>query len=584
MKKFSLALLTVVASFQLPAQTPFGQPEIIIPASGMNIVSNTGQTFQSALSRTTTSRIPSLTGNSVPDAAKSPKSIIPEGEKSYYITSKDLIVEEDNSVFSLDQETQRAAVLVKQGDDKVSLLCPFNLYPQHEDCYIDGVVDGDKMKFNLPVIIDEYGPFSFELSLYRFDPEEHTYLPVDDSENVLEVQIGENGALSIKTSDVTADEIDVNDESTFPEIVLGVTTNDLASGMILWFIYGTWNMEYTPIELNTAPEGIIFEDWTLAQQNPEMKYSIPGWNRIAGVAIDGTDIYIKGISEYSEDSIIKGTIENGVATFSGIQAAGFCPKIDFFCYFLATSAILNGDAIEVLYDAIPLKLDMDMENKTMKTQNVMMWCVTNPETRSYLNMWFEPMWIANTPEHLNAPLEAPNLLGARNYSHLGSGYLLTYWIPNININGCVLDKSKMYYNIYFNGEILTLNKDNYPTLPENMTNIPADFNDGEYIANMMSDGMDIYGIYLQAENKEMYTTGVQSFYQGSDGVLYSSPLNLIDPGFYDSINGVYDDSGTAITEEFYTMDGVKVTNPTSGIYIRVIKMSDGSTKVDKVTR
>lgn len=577
MKKIFTILLSAFATLPMVAQLP-AQSEIAVPVSNMNFVSKTGKTYEPAFSKQDKLRLP-LGGNSETGLAKAPQSNMPEGEKSYYTIDMDLL--NFDGTPELSNETGAATILVKQEDNKVSLLCPFNYYTGRESTFIEGVLEGNKMKFNLPVAVDVIPAFTMVLSMHRYDKEAHEYLPIEDpEENVLEIEVGEDGKLTINTSDIEYSSVNIEDENTYPEIILGVSAYATSDNTRLGFVWGTWHTVFNPISLNTAPEGIVFEEWSLGMEDPSMKYSIPGWNRIAGVAIDGNDIYIKGISEYSEDSIIKGTIEDGVATFSGIQAAGFCPKIDLICYFVATEAELNGTTIEIGEDT-SLKMVMDMEKKTLKSNNVIMWCVIDPITRSYMNSWFNPMCIANVPENLNASLETSLCNGGSNMSGSGMGYLLVNYIPNINVNGCVLDKSKMYYNLYLNGELYTFKKDEYFTLTEDLTNIPADYSDNFYFTYQMTMGVEIYGIWCWYYTSELYTVGLQSFYEGSDGVLYKSELSEVNPGFYSSVKDVQSDNVSPISEEFYTVDGMKVTTPTDGIYIKVSKMSDGTRKVEK---
>lgn len=577
MKKLTMMLLSALTALPMMAQLPIERPGLTVQGRELNIVSKTGQSYQRAVPRS--SRIPASAISA--GKANNTEKNLPEGEKIYYTIADDEIYENQESELELMQESMRATILVKHENDKVSLLCPFNILSARESNYMEGIIDGDKMKFNLPFILDEVPGYVLELSMLRFNKDEHTYLPVEDSENVLVMQISEGGKLSINTSDVDYNSVNIMDESTYPEVVLGVTAYDSYNGKRLWYDRGSWNMEFNPITLNSAPEELVFEEYTLCQENPELKYSVPGWNIVAGVAIDGNDIYIKGISMYSEDSIIKGTLENGVATFTGIQNAGFCPKLDYICYFLSTEASEKGDVIEIGFDA-PLKMTLDTEKKTLKSKNVAMLCLSSVTPRTVMNVYFEPMCIPNTPENLNAAPEAPTYWLGNNWSTMGGGYLLLYSIPNVNINGCVLDKSKMYYNCYLNGEKYTFNHDLYIGLSEDLTDVPVDFDDGTYFIIDQNYGSEMYGIYYMCFNNQLYTTGIQTFYEGSDGVLYSSPLNEVNAGFYSGVKNLEGESAPAVSVEYFTLEGVKVAQPASGVYVKVSQLSDGTRKVEKI--
>lgn len=51
-----------------------------------------------------------------------------------------------------------------------------------------------------------------------------------------------------------------------------------------------------------------------------------------------------------------------------------------------------------------------------------------------------------------------------------------------------------------------------------------------------------------------------------------------------SLSGVKDvqNTATVVGEEFYNVNGIKLTSPTSGIIIKLTRYSDGSTKATKL--
>lgn len=84
----------------------------------------------------------------------------------------------------------------------------------------------------------------------------------------------------------------------------------------------TVNAEELSDELVELPEGVTPEDWTI-----EGVYYTSGGSNLQSatqVAFDGTDIYVKGLAYYFEDSWIKGKInsETGIAKFRSGQFVG----------------------------------------------------------------------------------------------------------------------------------------------------------------------------------------------------------------------------------------------------------------------
>lgn len=429
-------MLQFVAGLVATAQVPVTPPKLDVPHDSNIIVSESKHTYAPTKLRCNSEL--SVLSN----AKKVLSSELPEGEKTYFTVRLKEIYNNWGEIAV--REIPDAAILVRNGSDKVWLSSPYFENTQNIQ-YLEGTENGGKMEFKLPLIIEEQEWGITEMSMMRFDKEQNTYVKVSDEENVLVLEVNANGEMTLQTSDQDAVIGETEDDKVFPELILGLCFYD-ESGEISWDYTGTWFSQYSPVELVSAPEGLVFEEWSLGQADPKMKYKLPGWNKIAGVAFDGNDIYIKGITEYCEDSLIKGTIENGVATFPILQAAGYCPDINVICFFCPAEAVLEDNTI-FIGDDIPMQMTVDLENKTLTTENVMMYVVTNPEIRSYLNAWFEPMCIANTPEHLKASPETPTYQDGTDMTRSNLGYFMNYYVPNINVKGCVLDKAKMYYNI-----------------------------------------------------------------------------------------------------------------------------------------
>ena len=74
-------------------------------------------------------------------------------------------------------------------------------------------------------------------------------------------------------------------------------------------------------ELVVLPEGVEAEAWAIEGFYNEGNEGIDVF-RATEVAFDGTDIYVKGLPYYFEDSWLKGTISEGIATFPSGQFVG----------------------------------------------------------------------------------------------------------------------------------------------------------------------------------------------------------------------------------------------------------------------
>lgn len=160
---------------------------------------------------------------------------------------------------------------------------------------------------------------------------------------------------------------------------------------------------------------------------------------------------------------------------------------------------------------------------------------------------------------------------------MGFGYV-TFDIPMLNTDGMLLDSNKLYYNVYINGDKFTLYPDEYHMLKEEITDIPYDFTDahGGLNGDITIEG-SLRTFILFSEGIE--SVGAQSFYVDGDKVYYSK---LVEENVSGAINDVKQDT-TIVEETYIDLAGRRVITPEKGVYIKRVKMADGSVKSDKVT-
>ena len=126
-------------------------------------------------------------------------------------------------------------------------------------------------------------------------------------------------------------------------------------------------------DLVTLPEGVEPEVWTIEGVFSDNE-SNAKVTRFTEVAFDGNDIYVKGIPYYFEEAWMKGTIENGIATFPTGQFVG---EDDYGWEFM-----LGFNADEEICD---IEFAYDAEAKTL-TQ-VTEYIVENSDSADDLNPW-----------------------------------------------------------------------------------------------------------------------------------------------------------------------------------------------------
>lgn len=145
-----------------------------------------------------------------------------------------------------------------------------------------------------------------------------------------------------------------------------------------------------------------------------------------------------------------------------------------------------------------------------------------------------------------------------------------FLLPQTDIEGDPLDPSKLFYNVYYNGELHTFTPEN-DFVDEVMTDIPATYTNDVTILQA-GDG----GIIL-AILEPYATVGVRCVYRNESETTYSEIVtNTL--ASVDNINA----SSPVVNQIYYNTAGVAVDNPTAGVYILRQTRADGTVTIKKV--
>lgn len=338
-----------------------------------------------------------------------------------------------------------------------------------------------------------------------------------------------------------------------------------------------------PVELPADFTGDI-EQWSV---NPGYDYGY-----LANVAIDGTDIYIRGLFGDLPEAWIKGRIQGDKVIIEPNQYMGVYQSSYFIFLVLGQENpaydpnddmseepdwILapEGSTFVFNYDATAKRLTTATTEFTLFANAALdriysADSVTNPE----LKFWeLKPM----------VPADPYNLFYGNYYETYGYNYL-SFDMPMFNADGDLLDVTKYYYNIWtkVDGEnsIVTFYDDDYPSFfarmgIEEIMYIPfSGFDDME--ASEFYSIARIHAITIYFNDYD--DIGVQGVYI-VNGVENRSRIVWFVSG----------ESGTeAIASEravesvsFYDLTGCSVKNPANGLFIRRTVYSDGSVEFIK---
>lgn len=323
--------------------------------------------------------------------------------------------------------------------------------------------------------------------------------------------------------------------------------------------------------VTSIPEGIEPQDWGMLYSNGDKAHTVTvGLDEAAG------KVYIAGFTPDFPESCVVGTIEGDKVTFEAGQYLGATDSTyEYFVLneakFVSTSD--RGDVYNFPGEPLPsIEAVWDAEAKTISCpMNIAWFCNAGTNQLYYSNYYVGPMFLPNkggaaTPVN-------PEILEVQAYMpEFGYGGFL-FELPLLGTDGEVLDKNNYTYIVYLDDEPYTFSPDEYPGVPEPMTEIPYDFQDGEsedfrvegitHIVCWRTDGFEKVGV------QGLYTVGGQT-----------NRSEIISQQFATGVSNL--ESGEEVSVEYYDLTGRRVLNPGAGIYVKKIIFANGKTLVSKM--
>ena len=158
--------------------------------------------------------------------------------------------------------------------------------------------------------------------------------------------------------------------------------------------------------------------------------------------------------------------------------------------------------------------------------------------------------------------------------------VLHFTIPTVDVDGNRLNENKLYYNILLDGEVYTFDPETYIGFSSAMTDIPYKFEDNINF-DIYINGNGSHTVYLYTT--DFSTVGVQSFYTAGDEVNYSDIVTVNKP----SHTGIHEfnEEAQIIGTRYYDLTGRELpTVPASGIYLKLVTYSNGTTATIKIVK
>ncbi|MDE5871279.1 MAG: hypothetical protein K2H22_05020, partial [Muribaculaceae bacterium] len=383
--------------------------------------------------------------------------------------------------------------------------------------YIRGEVDPDtfEMKFTFPQTIDNDEDYEWvDLNLYYENgfPEDMP-VPVEDSKNYITFTYNDDGSISMNP---------------LPEgCFIGATMQpyDMWAGMAQTaaaLVEPSDNREIV-----TIPEGVAGKQYSYITYGYGQfdKDRTPDFGYRVEVAIDGDDVYFKGLSMDDASICFKGKLEGDKIIVPNNQFLGVLASVyETSLTFGHPDANAYGGYALSPEDTV-MVLDYDEAKGLIKVADpelVMFFNLTpnsNPNGIYYLQM-FENLELIYQPDASGAPKDPWGL----SFSEGGSDSALSIFdfnFPLVNADGVLLERENMYYNIFIDGELWPLTPEDF-NIPETLENVPYLYKSNQIVSSKINIFHEL-GFHIQGFD----TLGVQCF-NVFDGVTYPGKLATLD--------------------------------------------------------
>lgn len=456
--------------------------------------------------------------------------------------------------------------IVEAPDNKtIYINNPIGAY--YSDAWIKGErTTGDTIEVKLPqqFVHEEYDGMSTDAWLYKLVPVKveqdgetyTTFKPDSTSQTVKYVWRNDSIVLVNTTQDSK---------------LLGMCTE---TGE--WYGYGDYIQQYTVFD----QQPVAPKDESKATQMSITYYdSGQRYGRVKKAVREGNDIYIAGLNENIPSGWAKGTISGNKATFSGHQYMGLDTVTASYAFFEPVSRSMVwdseiGDSIESLTLADAITFDYDADKGTLSTDSTF---VANQGYKMFNQVF---TYDGATIEPWTEKAATPLAVDASTMSYMPFseeyGYGLLAFAPSeFDADGYILDANKLYYSIYLDDDVLTIDPDEYKLFPYETTEIPFTYSD-------MLDFVNYAGMW------QVYTfvtgidrIGVQMIYKGG-GEVRKSAITYIsatdeDPSAVSNVAQTGKVAGVTYTD----LSGRRVSRPGKGLFIQTTRLADGTITTSK---
>lgn len=462
-----------------------------------------------------------------------------------------------------------AGEMVETTDGTVYIKNPLVFYPTKT--WIKGQRDGDVITVQLPQAVGEFVDEDFgseAFYLYRMN-----FVWLDDAHTEGTFYVDEENQTITLEQDADGNwNFSLRDDNS----IIGMAYEDGE-----WSGFGDFEQCYVPYTPEEAeiPAGI--EPVRMAMTYGE------GNGHFVSCIEDGENVYLGGIHSDCPDNWVVAKKDGDNLVIESGQYIGIDPTVYRYSYLEAADYTLidypEWGFSFAWYEPIE-EMTFTLVDGVYTTESCL---VVNPEKiTDPVEQALDPI-VAYAEPHLKeqaadvaaAPL-APIVTDFMEYdADWGMGYII-FDLPKVSEDGDLLNTDSLYYNMYVNDVVFVFYNDEYPIDVDEMENVPYNYSNGWDID--LDKGSIQHYLYYYIEYG-VESIALQSFYEAEDGTRYYSDKTYV-LGGTDSVADTSMAKAEAVSVEYYTLSGVRVANPTAGIYIQRTTYADGTTQVQKTLK
>lgn len=470
----------------------------------------------------------------------------------------------------LEGEAQGIPCITVENDNEFWIYNPFTAVDLQS--WLRGDKDGDKITFKLPQAIytDSDGEKEYvyvaQMCYFEWTDDTHT-------EGLYYSYEGETEMVFVKIDGkwVMQQPEEVNEHP----VIMGLVASDDGA----WCTYSEWNtvIEEFSADIVEAPANLKAETWAMVSREAETGEYLGG--KFVNVGVDGSDIYMQGISSTFPEAWVKGTVADGKAVFPSHQYLGANEIANAFGFFYgATEEEVYNEEWGYTYMAIVIQdeivFDYDADNHSLTSDGTVAINRGDAEVSIDESFTAPRIRIQGTLEDYSPKNPIPSFYTPPTGEYAG---VLYFFFPSVTSAGDVLNTDNLYYTVYVDDEPMMFYSDEVEGLPEDTEEIPFNF------TNMNT--FSFYGQYnlthfFSIMFSDYDSLAVQTLYRDGDKTWASDIVYAVG-GPSDAIKNVSETSFPTKVE-WFDMTGRKVAAPQNGIYVKRTSYSDGSVKTAKV--